>query len=104
MLRRRRSLRGWRRRGGGARRTWGAASGEGPYLFGAFGAVDAMFAPVAFRLKTYCIALNDADAAAYVAALLANENMRLWEREALVEGDAIAHYDAQAIALGCERR
>lgn len=90
---------------GGARREWGAsASPAGPYLFGAFGAVDAMFAPIAFRFQTYGIVLRDAEAAAYVAALLANPHMREWEREALAETDAIAHYDAQALAVGAVLR
>ena len=86
---------------GGARREYGARGG-GPFLFGAFCAADAMFAPVAFRFQTYGVALRDADAAAYVAALLQLDAMREWAAAALAEGDVIAHYDAAALAAGAE--
>jgi len=57
----------------------------GPYLAGrAFTAVDAFFAPVAFRVQTYALTL-DAAAAAYVARLLALPSMQRWYREALAE-------------------
>jgi len=88
---------------GDARREFGAAAAgaaAGPFLFGSFGAVDAMFAPVAFRFQTYGVRLSDADAAAYVAALLALPAMREWEQAALAEADAIPHYDDLARAAG----
>ncbi|HEX5659083.1 MAG TPA: glutathione S-transferase family protein [Polyangiales bacterium] len=40
----------------------------GPFLFGAFSPVDAMFAPVAMRFDSYAIALSD-DAQRYVETL-----------------------------------
>ena len=86
---------------GGARREFGARGG-GPFLFGAFCAADAMFAPVAFRFETYGVQLRDADAAAYVAALLQLDAMREWAAAARAEGDVIAHYDAAALAAGAE--
>ncbi len=50
-----------------ARERWG---GAGPYLFGErFGAVDAFFAPVASRFRTYSVPLTRADQA-YADALL----------------------------------
>ena len=56
-----------------ARERWG---GAGPYLFGAqFGAVDAFYAPVASRFRTYSVPLEPADAA-YVDALLAHPATR----------------------------
>jgi glutathione S-transferase len=57
----------------------------GEFLAGAsFTAVDAFFAPVAFRLQTYGIAL-DPVADAYAARLLALPAMREWQSAALVE-------------------
>jgi glutathione S-transferase len=51
---------------------------------GSFTAVDAFFAPVAFRLQTYGIAL-DPVADAYAARLLALPAMREWQEAALIE-------------------
>jgi glutathione S-transferase len=57
----------------------------GPFLAGAsFSAVDAFFAPVAFRVQTYALALSDL-AAAYVARMLALPGMQQWYAEALAE-------------------
>ena len=57
----------------------------GPFLAGpAFTAVDAFFAPVAFRVQTYGLAL-DAISSAYVARLLALPSMRQWYAQALAE-------------------
>lgn len=83
-----------------ARTQWGEPSGEGPYLFGRFSAADAMFAPVAFRFLTYNVLLSDPVAKAYCEALLANPHVRAWEAAALLETNAIAHYDAAALELG----
>ena len=46
------------------------SSSKGPFLCGDFGIVDAMFAPVATRIRSYGIEMSAA-AAAYVADLLA---------------------------------
>jgi glutathione S-transferase len=57
----------------------------GPFLAGAaFTAVDAFFAPVAFRVQTYGLSLDDV-ASAYVARLLALDSMRDWYSRALEE-------------------
>jgi glutathione S-transferase len=57
----------------------------GDFLAGAsFTAVDAFFAPVAFRLQTYGLAL-DPVTDAYAARLLALPAMREWQAAALVE-------------------
>lgn len=50
---------------------------EGPFLFGAFGAVDCMFAPVASRIDTFCLPVS-AEARAYVDAILDHPLMRQW--------------------------
>jgi glutathione S-transferase len=57
----------------------------GPYLAGAsFGAVDAFFAPVAFRTQTYALPFGTA-ATAYVARLLALPAMQQWYRDGVAE-------------------
>jgi glutathione S-transferase len=57
----------------------------GPFLAGsAFTAVDAFFAPVAFRIQTYSLVLDDAPAA-YAARLLNLPSMQAWEAAALAE-------------------
>ncbi len=65
-----------------------AASG-GPMLFGGFGAVDAFYAPVAERIRTYALPVS-ADAAAYVRRLADLAAVRAWRAEALAEHDFIA--------------
>ena len=65
--------------------TEGLARFGGPYLAGpAFSAVDAFYAPVAYRFRPYGIAPQGA-AAAYLATLLAHPAMREWEAAALAE-------------------
>jgi glutathione S-transferase len=57
----------------------------GPYLAGnTFTAVDAFFAPVAFRVQTYGLEL-DRPAADYAQRLLALPSMRRWYEAALAE-------------------
>ena len=57
----------------------------GPFLAGgSFTAVDAFFAPVAFRIQTYGLILSSA-AMAYADHLLALPAMRQWNEEALKE-------------------
>ena len=60
----------------------------GPFLAGAgFTAVDAFFAPVAFRAQTYGLHLG-ADAAAYVGRLLELDSMRRWYADGVAETSA----------------
>lgn len=56
----------------------------GPYLFGAFSAVDAMFTPVVSRFETYGVAVGKAERA-YMDAVLTNPRFEAWERAARVE-------------------
>jgi len=64
--------------------------GAGNFLFGAFTAADAMYAPVATRLRTYLPDLtpygDDGTAQAYVEAVLALPGMARWEVGARREG------------------
>ena len=56
----------------------------GDFLFGAFGATDAMFAPVVTRLDTYGVALDDT-CAAYSRAVLTLPAFVEWRDAALQE-------------------
>lgn len=63
----------------------GLARHGGPFLAGdTFGAVDAFFAPVAFRIQSYGLAMGTA-AAAYAQRLLALPGMQRWYAAALQE-------------------
>ena len=57
-----------------------ALAGEGPWLFGPYGAVDAFYAPVAMRIAGYGLPVDDA-ARAYVDAHLAHAPLRAWRAE-----------------------
>lgn len=60
--------------------------GSGPFLFGAFSAADAMYAPVASRFRTYLPDLapygDDGTAQAYVETLFSLPAMAAWEEGA----------------------
>ncbi|MHA6299328.1 glutathione S-transferase N-terminal domain-containing protein [Devosia sp. CAU 1758] len=65
---------------------WGdlLARSGGPYLFGAFTAADAMFAPLATRLRTYELPVSDV-AQRYVEAIYALPAFQDWLGMALQE-------------------
>jgi glutathione S-transferase len=60
------------------------AGGDGPFLFGAFSAADAFYAPVASRFVSYGVELPDV-ARRYVDALQALPAMQHWMTDALAE-------------------
>ena len=62
------------------------AASAGPFLFGEFGAVDAYYAPVAARVRTYALPLS-APAQAYVERLWASPGVSAWVSDALAERD-----------------
>ena len=61
---------------------------SGSFLCGAFGIVDAFWCPVAFRFRSYGVALTGAPAS-YCEALLALPAMLEWEAAATVEREVI---------------
>jgi glutathione S-transferase len=65
----------------------------GPYLFGTFGAVDIMFAPVVTRFVTYQVAVPRF-AAAYMEAILSHPWLREWIEAAQEEPWVIEQYEA----------
>ena len=79
----------------GARKNFGGTSskGSGEFLFGAFSAADAMFAPVVNRFHIYDVKVSRASRA-YMAAMMALPAWKAWEKDAAAETWRIAKYDA----------
>ncbi|PZM09694.1 glutathione S-transferase family protein [Rhizobium tubonense] len=65
----------------------------GPFLFGAFSAADAMFAPVVNRLETYEL-VTAADTLSYMAAMKAHPAWRKWQTAALEESWVVPEDEA----------
>ena len=83
-------------------RLWneGLARFGGPFLTGReFTAADAFFAPVAYRFRTYGVALSGA-AADYVQTLLAHPAMQAWEADALAEDFRDPAYEEELAQIG----
>ena len=68
-----------------ARARFGAG---GDFLFGAFSAADAMYAPVATRLRTYGLPMDEVTSA-YVEAIHAHPAFLAWKQAALAEGQVL---------------
>jgi glutathione S-transferase len=72
----------------------------GPFLSGKlFTAVDAFFAPIAFRVQTYGLTL-DAASAAYAARLLDLRSMREWYADGLKEKWRHEPHEAEVLQMG----
>jgi glutathione S-transferase len=56
----------------------------GPFLFGAFGAADAMFAPVVHRFRTYAIEVAP-EVQAYMDTMMSQPAFQEWTRAGLAE-------------------
>ena len=69
------------------RARYGAA---GPFLFGAFGAADAMYAPVVWRFHTYAVEVSDT-ARAYMRAMMALPAWSEWRDAARREPWVLPH-------------
>lgn len=78
----------------------GLDSFGGPFLAGSeFTAVDAFYAPVAFRFQTYGIRPGPGSAD-YLDRLLAVESMQSWYRQALNEPYREAGHESESVAYG----
>lgn len=72
----------------------------GPFLAGPqFTVVDAFYAPVAFRIQTYGLAMG-AEASAYATRLLARPSTQRWYLEALVEPWRDMVHEQEIASLG----
>jgi glutathione S-transferase len=65
---------------------------RGPFLFGAFGAADAMFAPVVSRFHTYAVAVGPI-ARAYMDAVMALPAWSEWRAAAAQEQWVLPEYE-----------
>ena len=65
----------------------------GPFLFGAFSAADAMYAPVVNRLDTYAVPVS-AETRAYMEAIMALPAWQAWIAGGAAEPWSIAAYEA----------
>jgi glutathione S-transferase len=65
---------------------------SGPFLFGAFGGADAMFAPVVHRFRTYAIEVAST-ARGYMDAMMALPAFREWTDAALAETLVIEKFE-----------
>ena len=61
----------------------------GPFLFGEFGAVDAMYAPVCMRFRSYALPMSPS-VKAYVEHVAAAPGVAAWMADALAEHDFLA--------------
>ncbi|MFZ2155563.1 MAG: glutathione S-transferase family protein [Bradyrhizobium sp.] len=66
---------------------------SGPFLFGTFGAADAMFAPVVHRFRTYAIPVAPA-ATAYMETMMSVPAFQEWTQGGLAETLLIAKLEA----------
>ena len=65
----------------------------GPFLFGAFGGADAMFAPVVHRFRTYAIEVKG-EARRYFDAMMSQPAFAEWTRDGLAETLIIERVEA----------
>jgi glutathione S-transferase len=65
---------------------------SGPFLFGAFSAADAMFAPVVHRFRTYAISANT-QARGYMDTMLALPAFQEWTKAGLAETLVIEKFE-----------
>ncbi len=88
---------------GRIRHLWNEAReryGEGgPFLYGAFSAADAMYAPVVTRLVTYSLPVDDV-CRAYMDAVLGTPAFRAWHAAAMKEPWTVAHDEADEPVIG----
>jgi glutathione S-transferase len=75
---------------GALKTTWGQG---GDYLFGDWSIADAFYTPMAVRVRAYDLPVS-ATVRAYFANLLANEDFKLWQADAVREDYAHPPYES----------
>ena len=65
---------------------------SGPFLFGSFGAADAMFAPVVHRFRTYAVAVSE-ETRRYMNTMIALPAFAEWTRAGLAETIIIEKFE-----------
>src|SRR6202021_2519986 len=75
---------------------WGECSDRyaqsGPFLFGDFGAADAMFAPVVHRFRTYAVAVTK-ETQRYLETMMAFPAFAEWTKDGLAETLVIEKFE-----------
>lgn len=66
---------------------------SGPFLFGAFGAADAMFAPVVHRFHTYAVAVNE-ETHRYMDTMMTLPAFQEWTKAGLAETIVIEKFES----------
>ncbi len=79
-----------------ARSRFGAG---GPFLFGAFCAADAMYAPVVTRFQTYSIHVAE-DSRRYMDAVMDLPAFQAWQKAGLNESWIVEHDEVDEPAIG----
>lgn len=69
---------------------------DGPWLFGRFGIVDAMFAPVVMRFITYDVTLSGLEQA-YVETMLGHAAVTQWLNDARAETEIIERAELKGV-------
>ena len=65
---------------------------KGPFLFGRFGAADAMYAPVVHRFRTYAVEVTP-ETRAYMDTMIAMPAFQEWTRDGLAETLVIEKFE-----------
>ena len=82
-----------------ARREFGGSAGNGAFLFGAFSAADAMFAPVVMRFNTYHPPLAE-DTRTYCDAVTRAPGVAAWIAAAMLETEFVLEDEPYCPAPG----
>lgn len=81
---------------------FGKPSGAGPFLFGAFTAADAMYAPLVSRFQTYSIKV-DPVIRAYMDAIFDHPAFVEWHKAAMENTQIVPHDEVDEPAIGAFR-
>ena len=81
---------------------FGKPSGQGPFLFGAFTAADAMYAPLVSRFQTYSIKV-DPVIRAYMDAIFDHPAFVEWHKSAMENTQIVPHDEVDETPIGAFR-
>lgn len=81
---------------------FGKPSGQGPFLFGAFTAADAMYAPLISRFQTYSIKV-DPVIRAYMDAIFDHPAFVEWQKAAMENTQIVPHDEVDEPAVAAFR-
>jgi len=81
---------------------YGKPSGQGPFLFGAFTAADAMYAPLVSRFQTYSIKV-DPVIRSYMDAIFNHPAFVEWQKAAMENTQIVPHDEVDEPSIGAFR-